>query len=93
MLGAVICLIKIGTNREWFDDHEPMEDDDDDIGDLDDYLIPKDAPYYVDEKEERFKERNNKLIGIPYKKPPTFKSEKLKKVLNANEGSGGVLII
>ncbi|GKE10659.1 hypothetical protein Tco_1414210, partial [Tanacetum coccineum] len=34
----------IQANQEWFDDHEPIEDDDDDIRDLDDYLIPKDAP-------------------------------------------------
>ncbi|GKC79780.1 hypothetical protein Tco_1130554 [Tanacetum coccineum] len=54
-----------------------MEDDDDDIGDLDDYLIPNDASYYVDEEDERFKERKRKLIGIPYEKPPTFKSEKI----------------
>ncbi|GJR26782.1 hypothetical protein Tco_1103014 [Tanacetum coccineum] len=67
----------IQTNQEWFDDNEPMkDDDDDDIGDLDDYLIPKDAPYYVDEEEEGFKERRSKLLRIPYKKPPMFKSEK-----------------
>ncbi|GKB25606.1 hypothetical protein Tco_0865007 [Tanacetum coccineum] len=64
------------TNQERFDDHEPMGDDDDDIGDLDDYL--NNAPYYVDEEEEEFKERRGKLLGIPYKKPPTFKSEKFK---------------
>ncbi|GJY01145.1 hypothetical protein Tco_0359297 [Tanacetum coccineum] len=45
----------IQANQEWFDDHEPMKDNDDDIKDLDDYLIPKDAPYYVDEEEEGFK--------------------------------------
>ncbi|GJT25292.1 hypothetical protein Tco_0895229 [Tanacetum coccineum] len=50
------------TNQEWFDDHERIGDDDDDIGDLDDYLIPKDAPYYVDEEEEGFKERRSKLF-------------------------------
>ncbi|GJR56537.1 hypothetical protein Tco_1407058 [Tanacetum coccineum] len=44
-----------------------MEDDDDDISDLDDYLIPNDASCYVDEEEERFKERRSKLLGIPYK--------------------------
>nr|GEZ08883.1 hypothetical protein [Tanacetum cinerariifolium] len=42
----------IQANQERFVDHEPMEDDDDDIGDLDDYLIQDDAPYYVDEEEE-----------------------------------------
>ncbi|GJS94611.1 hypothetical protein Tco_0801579 [Tanacetum coccineum] len=66
----------IHADQERFDNHEPMEDDDDDIGDLDDYLIPQDASYYVDEEEERFKERKSKLLGIPYKKPPTFKSKK-----------------
>nr|GEU28599.1 hypothetical protein [Tanacetum cinerariifolium] len=65
----------IQANQEWFDDHEPMEDDDD-IGDLDDYLIPKDAPYYVDEEEEGFKEKRRKLLGIPYEKLPTFISKK-----------------
>ncbi|GJV23848.1 hypothetical protein Tco_1376543 [Tanacetum coccineum] len=39
------------SNQEWFVDHEPIDDDDDDIENLDDYLIPKDTPYYVDEEE------------------------------------------
>ncbi|GKB27326.1 hypothetical protein Tco_0866727 [Tanacetum coccineum] len=64
----------IQMEQEWFDKREPMEDDDD-INDLDEYLIPCDAPYYVNEEEERFKEIMSKLIKIPYKKPPTFKSE------------------
>ncbi|GJX19102.1 hypothetical protein Tco_0221779 [Tanacetum coccineum] len=55
---------------------ESFGDDDDDIKDIEDYLIPNDAPYYIDEEEEGFKERRSKLLGIPYKKPPTFKSEK-----------------
>ncbi|GKD41459.1 hypothetical protein Tco_1261666, partial [Tanacetum coccineum] len=63
-------------DQERFDNHEPMEGDDDDIGNLEDYLIPQDASYYVDEEEERFEERKSKLLGIPYEKPPTFKSEK-----------------
>ncbi|GKD81205.1 hypothetical protein Tco_1348044 [Tanacetum coccineum] len=67
----------IEANQEWFVDHEPIDDDDDDIENLDDYLIPKDTHCYVDEEEEGFKERKRKLLGIMYKKPPTFKSEKL----------------
>nr|GEU87213.1 flowering locus T-like protein [Tanacetum cinerariifolium] len=66
----------IPTNQEWFDDLEPMGDDDDDIEDFDGYLILIDARYYVDKEEEAFKQRRNKLIGIHYKKLPTFKSEK-----------------
>nr|GEV16349.1 hypothetical protein [Tanacetum cinerariifolium] len=45
----------IQASQEWFDDHEPLEDDDDDNRDLDDYFVPNNAPYYVDEEEERFK--------------------------------------
>ncbi|GJY31808.1 hypothetical protein Tco_0415303 [Tanacetum coccineum] len=41
----------IQANQEWFEYHEIMEDDDD-IGGLDDYLIPKDEPYHVDEEGE-----------------------------------------
>ncbi|GJU74590.1 hypothetical protein Tco_1265995 [Tanacetum coccineum] len=69
----------IKANQELFNDHEPMEDDDD-IGNLDDYLIPNDASYYVDEKEKRFKERRSKLLRIPYMNPPTFKSKKFERV-------------
>ncbi|GKF34183.1 hypothetical protein Tco_0107383 [Tanacetum coccineum] len=65
-------------NEGWFDEHKLMEDDDDDIGDLEDYLIRKDPPYY--EKEERSKERRYKLLGIPYMKPPTCKSKKFEVV-------------
>ncbi|GJX92568.1 hypothetical protein Tco_0347154 [Tanacetum coccineum] len=68
--------VKTNTNQEWFNNHEPMEDDNDDMVDFDDYLIPNDAPYYVDEEEKRFKKRRSKLLGIPYEKPPTFKSKK-----------------
>ncbi|GJV26626.1 hypothetical protein Tco_1379321 [Tanacetum coccineum] len=42
-----------------------------------------DVSYYVDEEEERFKERKSKLLRMPYEKPPTFKSEKFR---------GGILI-
>ncbi|GJS71238.1 hypothetical protein Tco_0704079 [Tanacetum coccineum] len=69
----------IQAYQEWFDDHEPMEGDDDDIGDLDDYLIPHNASYYIDEEEQRFKERRSKLLGIPYEKPPTFKFAKFER--------------
>nr|GEV34673.1 reverse transcriptase domain-containing protein [Tanacetum cinerariifolium] len=83
-------LKEIFSNQERLDNHELIEDDDDDdIEDLDDYLIPQDASYYIDEEEERFKERKSKLLGIPYEKPPTFKSKSLREVLNMNERSGG----
>ncbi|GKA10553.1 hypothetical protein Tco_0689986, partial [Tanacetum coccineum] len=44
----------IQVDQERFDSHEPMQDDD--IMDLDDYLIGQYASYYVDEEEKRFRE-------------------------------------
>nr|GEU88591.1 uncharacterized mitochondrial protein AtMg00810-like [Tanacetum cinerariifolium] len=63
-------------NHGWFDNHEPMENNDDDSKDLGDYLIPNEGPCYVNKEDERPKERMCKLLGIPYMKPPTCKSEK-----------------
>ncbi|GJY27929.1 hypothetical protein Tco_0403696 [Tanacetum coccineum] len=68
------------SDDKWFDEHELIEDDDDDIGDLEDYLIQKDHPYYVNEDEERSKERRYKLLRVPYVKPPTCKTEKFEVV-------------
>nr|GEW12255.1 retrovirus-related Pol polyprotein from transposon TNT 1-94 [Tanacetum cinerariifolium] len=65
----------IQGDHEWFDEHEPMEDDDD-INDLDDYLIMNYASYFVDEEKERSKEIRCKLLGIPYVKPQACKYEK-----------------
>ncbi|GKA45372.1 hypothetical protein Tco_0738168 [Tanacetum coccineum] len=50
------------AKQGWFDEHELMRDDDDDIRDLEDYLIRNDHPYYVNEEEERSKERICKLL-------------------------------
>nr|GFB85220.1 hypothetical protein [Tanacetum cinerariifolium] len=47
--------------HEWFNKHKLMGDDDDDISDLEDYMIQKDPLYYVDEEEKRSKERRCKL--------------------------------
>ncbi|GJS16594.1 hypothetical protein Tco_0411066 [Tanacetum coccineum] len=48
---------KTGEEQGWFDKHGLMGDDDDDIGYLEDYSIQKYPPYYVNEDEERSKER------------------------------------
>ncbi|GJX54759.1 hypothetical protein Tco_0283128 [Tanacetum coccineum] len=66
----------IGTSQECFDEREPKEDDDDDIGDLDDCLIRNDAPFVINVKKELYKERMCKLLGIPYKRPPMCNFEK-----------------
>nr|GEU51938.1 hypothetical protein [Tanacetum cinerariifolium] len=71
---------KTQENEEWFDENELMGDDNDKIGDLEDYLIRKDPPYYVNECKERFKDRRCKLLLIPYVKPPIRKSKKFEVV-------------
>nr|GEZ38435.1 hypothetical protein [Tanacetum cinerariifolium] len=65
----------IQANQECLDEREP-KDNDDDINDLDDYLIQNDAPFIVNEEEEQFNERRCKLLGIAYVKPPTCKFKK-----------------
>ncbi|GJT64350.1 zf-BED domain-containing protein [Tanacetum coccineum] len=67
---------KTQKEQGWFDEHEIMGDDDDDISYLEDYLIQKDPPYYVNKDEERSKERRCKPLGVPYVKPTTCKMEK-----------------
>nr|GEV62322.1 SGNH hydrolase-type esterase domain-containing protein [Tanacetum cinerariifolium] len=55
---------------------EPKEDDDDDIGELEDYLIHNDAPFVINKEKELYKERRCKFLGIPYKRPLIFNSKK-----------------
>ncbi|GJX79686.1 hypothetical protein Tco_0327835 [Tanacetum coccineum] len=62
------------------DKPELIGDDDDDVGYLEDYLTKKDPPHYVNEEEERSNERRCKLLGVPYVKPPTSKTEKFEVV-------------
>nr|GEZ43477.1 putative reverse transcriptase domain-containing protein [Tanacetum cinerariifolium] len=68
----------------WFDEHELMGDDNDDISYLEDYLIQKDPPYYVDKDEERSKQKGCKLLVVPYIKPPTYKTEKFEDEVREN---------
>ncbi|GJY04766.1 hypothetical protein Tco_0370706 [Tanacetum coccineum] len=67
----------IQTNQEWFNERKSKGDNDNDIEDLDDYLVRDDAPFIINEEGERFKEKRCKLLGIPYKKPPKCKSKSL----------------
>nr|GEW25094.1 hypothetical protein [Tanacetum cinerariifolium] len=57
-------------------DDEPKEDNGDDIGDLDDYLLRNNAPFVIDEEEDLYKERRWKVLGIPYKILSMCNSEK-----------------
>nr|GEV54685.1 two-component response regulator ARR17-like [Tanacetum cinerariifolium] len=59
---------------------EPQRNNNDNIGSLEHYLVKKDPPYFVNEEEEKSKERKCMLLGIPYVKPPTYKIERFKVV-------------
>ncbi|GJY92767.1 hypothetical protein Tco_0508549, partial [Tanacetum coccineum] len=51
-------------DEEWFDEHELIGDDDDDIGDLKDYLTQKDPPYYVNEEEKNPRKEDASYLGF-----------------------------
>ncbi|GKC28213.1 hypothetical protein Tco_1035507 [Tanacetum coccineum] len=52
------------NNEETIQDEKEPKDYDNDIRDLDDYLVQKDAPYYANEEEEQYKERRNLTIAL-----------------------------
>ncbi|GKB05719.1 hypothetical protein Tco_0833914 [Tanacetum coccineum] len=62
------------------DKMELNKDKDDDVGYLDDYLFHGNAPFIINEEEERSKERRCKLLGIPFTKPPACKMERFEVV-------------
>ncbi|GKC18559.1 hypothetical protein Tco_1020709 [Tanacetum coccineum] len=72
---SIIFETRAGTNYD--DTIQTKGDNDNDIEDLDDYLVRDDAPFIINEEGERFKEKRCKLLGIPYKKPPKCKSKSL----------------
>nr|GEX04709.1 prolyl oligopeptidase family protein [Tanacetum cinerariifolium] len=76
----VIDDCKTQEEHGLFDKHGLIRDDDD-IGYFEDYSIQQDPHYYVNEHEERSKERRFKLLGIPYMKPPTCKTKKFEKMI------------
>ncbi|GJW01104.1 hypothetical protein Tco_1556355 [Tanacetum coccineum] len=59
---------------------ELNKDEDDDMEYLDDYLVHGNAPFIINEQEERFKERRCKLLGIPFTKPLSYKTERFELV-------------
>nr|GEY97592.1 zinc finger, CCHC-type [Tanacetum cinerariifolium] len=59
---------------------EPQRNNNDNMGSLEHYLVQKDPPYFVNEEEEKSKERKCMLLGIPYVKPPIYKIERFEVV-------------
>ncbi|GJV74372.1 hypothetical protein Tco_1494367 [Tanacetum coccineum] len=66
-------LIKDRLNDNWYS-HTP--DDDDELDCLVDYLELQSYGGFIDTKDEAYKERMCKLLGMTYKKPPPITIEK-----------------
>ncbi|GJU07231.1 hypothetical protein Tco_1123661 [Tanacetum coccineum] len=62
------------------DEMELNNDEDDNMGYLDDHLVRGNAPFIINKKEERFKERRCKPLGIPFTKPPACKTKRFELV-------------
>ncbi|GKC34512.1 retrovirus-related pol polyprotein from transposon TNT 1-94 [Tanacetum coccineum] len=65
------------------DKKELNEDEDDEIGYLDDYLVRDDAPFIINEEDEKFEERRCKLLGTPYIKLNSSSKNYVRKFLRA----------
>nr|GEY72016.1 hypothetical protein [Tanacetum cinerariifolium] len=58
--------------EEWCDQEKDVQDENEDVRDLDDYLVRGEAQFNKDDKTRC------KLLGIPYAKPPACKTERFK---------------
>nr|GEV80529.1 hypothetical protein [Tanacetum cinerariifolium] len=76
----MISLTKNDKGKTIKEKPKPQRNNNDNMGSLENYLVQKDPPYFVNEEEEKSKERNCMLLGIPYVKPPTYKIERFKVV-------------
>ncbi|GJS24851.1 hypothetical protein Tco_0453483 [Tanacetum coccineum] len=70
---------KTSKDDDIYDKQERKRDSREDIGDLVNYLIPNNAPYYANGEEMQYKERCG-LLGNPHQEPPTCKTERFEVV-------------
>ncbi|GKC57092.1 hypothetical protein Tco_1084690, partial [Tanacetum coccineum] len=62
------------------DEIELNNDEDDDMGHLDDHLVHENEPFIINKKEEGFNEQRCKPLGIPFTRPPACKTERFEVV-------------
>ncbi|GKC00426.1 hypothetical protein Tco_0986562 [Tanacetum coccineum] len=70
ILGTILNKL----HDEWF---KGIDEDDDDLEGIIDYLEPTLYDIFVDSDDEEYKERKCRLLGIPYIKPPLILIEKV----------------
>nr|GEW21782.1 hypothetical protein [Tanacetum cinerariifolium] len=76
----MISLTRNDEGKTIKEKQKPQINNNDKMGSLEHYLVQKDPPYFINEKEEKSKERKCMLLGIPYVKPPTYKIERFEVV-------------
>nr|GEV13449.1 C2 calcium/lipid-binding domain, CaLB [Tanacetum cinerariifolium] len=76
----MISLTRNDEGKTIREKQKPQRNNNDKMGSLEHYLVQKDPPYFVNEEEEKSKERKCMLLGIPYVKPPTYKIERFEVV-------------
>nr|GEV02802.1 C2 calcium/lipid-binding domain, CaLB [Tanacetum cinerariifolium] len=76
----MISLTRNDEGKTIREKQKPQRNNNDKMGSLEHYLVQKDPPYFVNEEEEKSKERKRMLLGIPYVKPPTYKIERFEVV-------------
>ncbi|GJV13268.1 hypothetical protein Tco_1354809 [Tanacetum coccineum] len=59
----------------------------DDLEGIIDYLEPTLYDGFIDHKDEAYKQRRNKLLGMPYTEPPPIMKEKVE-ITKYNLGAG-----
>ncbi|GJZ61388.1 RNA-directed DNA polymerase, eukaryota, reverse transcriptase zinc-binding domain protein [Tanacetum coccineum] len=80
IIGAVVNKLP----EEWFSE---ISRDKDDLEGIIDYLEPTLYEGFIDHNDEAYKQRRNKLLGIPYIEPPQIKKEEAK-ITKYNLGAG-----
>ncbi|GJZ63497.1 hypothetical protein Tco_0619918 [Tanacetum coccineum] len=81
---AIIRAMVNKLPEEWFLD---VSRDKDDLEGIIDYLEPILYDGFIDYNDEAYKQRRNKLLGMPYTEPPPIKKEKAK-ITKYNLGAG-----
>ncbi|GJU65175.1 hypothetical protein Tco_1247010 [Tanacetum coccineum] len=83
---AIIRAVVNKLPEEWFFE---VSRDKDDLKGIINYLEPTLYEGFIDHNDEAYKQRRNKLIGIPYTEPPPIKKEEAE-ITKYNLGVGEV---
>ncbi|GKC03306.1 hypothetical protein Tco_0994916 [Tanacetum coccineum] len=84
MTRAIIRAMVIKLPEEWF---SGVSEDKDDLEGITDYLEPTSYDGFIDPDDEAYKQKRNKLLGMPYTEPPPIIKEEAE-ITKYNLGAG-----